>query len=220
MVKRPSLNSMSPSECFQDMRDELLALGDNLVAHRNDGAAAHGGRARAAGAHTERYRVGVAGDELDPVRINAEFINEHLGLDRGMALAVRDRAGDEGHAAERIEADFRGLIGGICRLLDGIGDADAAQHAASRCLSASRLKASPVGKLHGAVEVLRKASGVVGEDERRFVRHRLRRNGVAAAQLGGIDFHFIGSDVDQSLDHVGGFRPTRAAIRRCAMGVG
>jgi hypothetical protein len=43
---------------------------------------------------------------------------------------------------------------------------------------------------------------------------------VATAQLGGIDFHFIGGDVDQSLNHVGGFRPTRAAIRRCAMGVG
>src|ERR1700729_1689918 len=100
-----------------------------------------------------------------------------------MALAVRDRAGDKGHAAERIETDFRGLIGGISRLLDGIGDADAAKYPASRALPAPRLEANPVGKLRRAVEVLRKAPGVVGEDERRLVRHRLRRNCVAAAQL-------------------------------------
>jgi hypothetical protein len=67
---------------FQEMRAELLALGDNVVADRDDGAAPHGGRARAAGAHAERHRVGVAGDEFDPVGIDAEPINQHLGLPR------------------------------------------------------------------------------------------------------------------------------------------
>src|SRR5215471_14492929 len=86
MVKRPPSNSMSSSDASR--RCATLALGDNLVADRDDGAPAHGGRARAAGAHAERHRVGVPGDELDPVGIDAQPINEHLGLDRGMALAV------------------------------------------------------------------------------------------------------------------------------------
>ena len=42
----------------------------------------------ATGAHTERHRVSVAGDELDPFGIDTEPINQHLGLDRGVALAV------------------------------------------------------------------------------------------------------------------------------------
>src|SRR5262249_62288452 len=134
-------------------------------------------------------------------------------LDGGRALAGWDGAGEEGQTAEGMEADFRGLIGGICRLLDGIGDADAAQHAALCRLPAPRLEASPVGKLHGAVEVLRKAPGVVGKDERRLVRHRLRRNGVAAAQLGGVGFYFIGGGGGPSLAHLGGVPSTGGAGR-------
>ena len=141
MVKRPSLNSMSAFGRLQQMRRELLALGDDLLADQDDGAAAHGGGARAAGAHAERDRVGVALDELDPLRIDAEPVHQDLRLDGGVALAVRDRAGDEGHAAERIEADFGGLDGRVGGLLDGVGDADAAQHAALRGFLAPRLEA-------------------------------------------------------------------------------
>ncbi len=125
---------------LQHVGGELLALGDDLFADQHDGAAAHSGRARAAGAHAERDRVGVALDELDPVGIDAEPVDQHLRLDRVVALAVRDRAGDERHAAERIEADFRGLDGRVGGLLDGVGDADAAQHAAPRRLLAPRLE--------------------------------------------------------------------------------
>ena len=154
------------------------------------------------------------------LRIDAEPVDQHLRLHRVVALAVRDRAGDEGHAAERIEADFGGLDGGVGRLLDGVGEADAAQHAALRRLLAPRLEAAPVGELHGAVHVLLEAAAVVGEGERRLVGHGRRRNGVAAPQLRRIDLHLVGGDVDQPLDHVGRLRPAGAAIGRGAVGVG
>src|SRR5262249_5853109 len=139
MVKRPSSNSMSSSDASRRCATSFLPLAIILSLTA-----------------TMAPPLMVV-DDLDPVGSDAQPINAHLGLDRCMALAVGDRAGEEGHAAERIEADFRSLIGGICRLLDGIGDADAAQHAALCRLPAPRLEASPVGKLHGAVEVLRKA---------------------------------------------------------------
>ena len=147
-------------------------------------------------------------------------VDQHLRLDRVVALAVRDRAGDEGHAAERIEADLRRLDGRIGGLLDGVGDADAAQHAALRRLLAPRLEAGPVGELHGAVHVLLEAPAVVGEGERRLVGHRRRRNGVAPPQLRRVDLHFVGGDVDQPLDHVGRLGPPGAAIGRGAVRVG
>ena len=65
---------------LQEMRGKLLALGDDLVADQDDGAAAHGGRARAAGAHAERHRIGVALDELHLLRIDAEPVHQHLRL--------------------------------------------------------------------------------------------------------------------------------------------
>src|SRR5262249_8785712 len=101
-----------------------------------------------------------------------------------MTLAVRDRAGHQRQTAERIEADFSSLVGRIGGLLDGVGDTDAAQHAAACRLLAPRRKASPVCELHGAVEVLLEPPAVIGEGERRLVGHRLRRGGVAAARPG------------------------------------
>ena len=56
---------------FEEMRGEFLGFGDDLFADRNDGAAAHRGRARTAGAHAERHRIGVAGDELDALGIDS-----------------------------------------------------------------------------------------------------------------------------------------------------
>ena len=137
-----------------------------------------------------------------------------------MALAVRDRAGDEGHSAQWVKTDFRGLDGRVGGLLDGVGDADAAKLAALARLLAPRLEAPPVGELHGAVHVLLEAPAVIGEGERRLVGHLLRRNGIAAAQLRGIDFHFVGRDVDQPLDHEGRLGPPGAAIGRGAVRVG
>ena len=121
---------------------------------------------------------------------------------------------------ERVEADFGGLDGRIGGLLDGVGEADAAQHAALGRLLAPRLEALPVGELHGAVHVLLEAPAVVGEGERRLVGHGLRRDGVAPAQLRRIDLHLVGGDVDQPLDHVGRLGPAGAAIGRGAVRVG
>lgn len=63
-------------------------------------------------------------------------------------------------------------------------------------------------------------SAVVGESQRRLVRHPVGRNRVAAPQLRGIDLQLVGGDVDQPLDHITRLRPPGAAIRRRAVGVG
>ena len=111
---------------FEDVGRELLALGDDLLAHHNDGTSAHGGRARATGAHTEGDRIGVALDEFHLLGIDTEPVHQYLRLHGGVALAVRDRAGHERHSAERVEADFGGFDGRIGGEFDGVGDADAA----------------------------------------------------------------------------------------------
>jgi hypothetical protein len=111
---------------FEDVGRELLALGDDLLARHNDGSPAHGGRARATGAHTEGDRIGVALDEFHLLGIDTEPVHQYLRLHGGVALAVRDRAGHERNSAERVEADFGGFDGRIGGEFDGVGDADAA----------------------------------------------------------------------------------------------
>ena len=206
---------------FQQVRGELLALGDDLVADQDDGAAAHGGRARAARAHAERDGVGVALDELDPV-------------------ADRRRAGPPGSASGWWRDPGRARSSRSrrsCRRADRSGSRRSRWSGSAACsmvlerpmprsmprFAASLRRASkPVQsrERHGAVHVLLEPPAVVGEGERRLVGHRLRRDGVAAAQLGRIDLHLVGGDVDQPLDHVGRLRPAGAAIGRGAMRVG
>src|ERR1700757_1453046 len=95
MVKRPSLNSTSPSDASRRCAASFLPLAIILLLTATMAPPLIVVEREPPGPQPDRAGAVVAGDELDPVRVTPEPVNEHLGLDRGMALAVRDRAGDE-----------------------------------------------------------------------------------------------------------------------------
>ena len=115
---------------FQEMRGDLLALSDDLLANQDDGSAAHRGRARTARAHSKRDSIRIALDKFDLLWIDAELIHQHLSLDGPVALTMRNRPRNESHSSQRVKTDFGGLDRRIGGLFDGVGEADAAQHAA------------------------------------------------------------------------------------------
>ena len=63
---------------FEQVACDLLGLGDNLFGRAHHGAAAHGQRARAIGAHAHRHLRGVAMDDLDHILVDADHIGHHL----------------------------------------------------------------------------------------------------------------------------------------------
>ena len=89
-----------------------------------------------------------------------------------------------------------------------------------RRLASPRIEARIVRHGQAVVEVLGEVAAVVGVDQRGLVRHRVGRNGVAPAQLGRVDAELARGEIDHGLDHVGGFRPSGAAIVAGEHGVG
>jgi hypothetical protein len=68
--------------------------------------------------------------------------------------------------------------------------------------------------------LLFKIAAVIGEGEPGLERHRLGRNVVAPAQLGGIDAELVGGEIDEALDHVGRLGAAVAAVGSHRIGVG
>src|SRR5438309_4303501 len=112
------------------MRGNALAFSDDFVSRHPQGRAADHRRARAVGADPEGDAVGVAVDVLHGRRIEPELFVEHL-LERGfVALALVLAAHQEGRVAAWMKADLGEFLAGSRRLLDWVGNADAAQFAA------------------------------------------------------------------------------------------
>jgi hypothetical protein len=105
----PSLNSMSPSGRLQQVRRDLLALGDDLVQRLDDRGAADGERAGSVRPHAEQHAARVAVDDVDVLERNAELRRDHLRERRLVALAVAVRAGEHGDASGRMDAHLAGL---------------------------------------------------------------------------------------------------------------
>ena len=92
------------------MGGDLLALGDDLVHRLDHGGAADGEAAAAIGAHAERDLGGVAVDDVDLGDRHAELVGDELREGRLVALAVAVRAGEDGDAAGRMDADVGDLV--------------------------------------------------------------------------------------------------------------
>ena len=94
---------------LEQVRGDLLAFGDDLVQRLDDRRAADGERARAVRPHAEQHAAGVAVDDVDVLDRDAELSRHHLGERRLVSLAVAVRAGEDGHAAGRVDAHLAGL---------------------------------------------------------------------------------------------------------------
>src|SRR5215469_4998633 len=92
------------------MRGEALAALDDLIGRRAQGVAAHHHAARAIGAAADRDLVGIGLGKADLLSRYAEPLRYHLGIGGLVALAVRQRAGEDRQLARRIEAQFHALV--------------------------------------------------------------------------------------------------------------
>ncbi len=95
---------------LEQMRRDLLALGDDLVHRLDDRRAPDGERARAVGSHAERNAAGVAMDDVDVLDRNAETPGDELRERRLVTLTVTVRAGEHADAAGRMHAHLARLV--------------------------------------------------------------------------------------------------------------
>ena len=100
---------------FEHVRGDLLALLDHLGGGFHDRGAAVHDRFRAAGAAAGEQLVAVALQQADALERNAELLAQHLRERRGVALAVIERAGDDGDGAVGLEADAAHLLRSAAR---------------------------------------------------------------------------------------------------------
>src|SRR5215468_2849948 len=145
------------------------------------------------------------------MRIKAEPVADDL-LERGLvALALIDAAGKHRDRAGAVEPDLGAFEAGGRGTLDGIGKSEAAQLAVLARAGAAGLEAFAVRGPQRQIHVLFEFAAVIGEGNAGFERHGARRNGVAPAQLRGIDAELVGGEIDYALDDVAGLRTAVAA---------
>ena len=206
--------------CFEHMGRGRLALLDDLVDCGDHRHAARRRRARAAGAAAGNQLVAVALEKANALKRHAEPLREDLRECRGMALAVIERPGDEGHGAVRLEADAAHFLVGRRGDFEIAADRDAAQPAAFLALPPSPGKTFPVGKVERVLEHRREIAGVVGLVGCRRERNFSRPDVVAPAQFQPIDTGFARRGVDQPLHEIIAFGTPGAAIGADIAGVG
>ena len=203
----------------EQMGGKRLRLGGDLFDRAVECRSGERRRARASRSLAEKDLVGVALHVLRLIGMNAEAVADEL-LEHGLvALALRDASGKQRDRARTVEAHLGALESERAGTLDRIGNAQAAQLAALARLRAALGEPRDVGASHPLVEDLFEFAAVIGEGQPGLERHRLGRNEIAPAQLGRIDAGLVGGEIDQPLDHIGGFRTAVAAIGPHRVGV-
>ena len=85
------------------MRGDLASLLLHLVQRLVQGGSTHRQRTRAEGSHAERDLAGIAVHDFHVAEIHAQAVGGDLGEGRLVTLAVTVRAGQDLHAAGRID---------------------------------------------------------------------------------------------------------------------
>src|SRR5579863_722286 len=128
-----------------------------MLAKRVRGAlnadAAGWNRRRAAGAKPGGDAVGVALEDMDTLRRQAELIRNDLRVGRLMALPGRLRADQDRHVAVGIELHLRGLLAHGAADLDVARQADAAHKALLLRRLGALWKILPLPDFHRALQV-------------------------------------------------------------------
>src|SRR5713101_873641 len=134
------------------MGGDLLALVDHLGRSFHDRGAAVHDRFRAAGAAADEQLVAVTLQEADALEWDAELFAQHLREWRGVALAVIERAGDDGDGAVGFEADAAHLLRWRRGHFEKAADAEPAHFSALSALALSAREALGVGEFERVLE--------------------------------------------------------------------
>src|SRR5256885_11496427 len=168
---------------FERMRGEALCLLDHLIAGARRRDAAHLRRARAAGAVAHLDEFGVALAEIDHLERDTDLLRDDL-RERGLvALAVAERAHDQGDTAIRCDFNDR-LLGRLAaRGFAVITEADTAQFAVAARLGPARVEPGPVGVRQRLPHRLLEMPRIDQEADPVLIRQLLRADEIAPADL-------------------------------------
>ena len=172
------------------------------------GVAGHHRAAAGEGAGAPVELVGIAGDDIDFIDPHTHLVGDDLREAGVVALALRADAGDQAHAAAGLHLHLGAFVG-----------ADAGAFDVEHQPQADAAAGGAVGRLSGGEEFVIADHGfqlvqhrfvvtaVVTEtrevlvDDLPVKRKGVRRDEVAAADLGAVDAEFPRGDVEQALDH-------------------
>src|SRR5690242_15977121 len=204
----------------QQVRRKSGNLGFQFLNGIVDGGAADGGAAATKGADSVRHSQGIAVDNGDVLRADAELVSHQLGEGGFLALTVRGSAGEHGDFAGGFYAHSAALpaAGG-----GGGGGADGADfhvggHAnavvlallASGGLAGTQLVIG--GKLQGALQALLVVGGVVGEVGGSGVGKFLGLGEILAAELGRVHVELAGGAIHEALNVISRLGTSGAAV--------
>ena len=169
-------------------------------------------------------QVGIGLAMGDPLDRDAEAVREDL-RQHGLVARARGLGADrQRDGAVRGEAQVHALEALAAGESQVEGDADPEPPLPALSVAAHRRRAAgeavPVREIQGQVEHGREVAGVDLDADRGPVRHLVRPDQVAPAQLGRIDAELPGGQVDGALDLVAGFRAPGAAVDLGRAGVG
>ena len=164
-------------------------------------------------------------DDLDGLEIDAQRVGDDLRKDSFMALAMRVAAGQDGHAARRVDAHLSHFILTAETALLGqhLGRPHAAGFhiegkAQSQILAAREgrlfalLERGKIANLISALEQLVELADIIGPQQRRLVGKGVGRNEIAPPDLNPIDIHLARRRIHRAFENISAFGPSGAAI--------
>ncbi len=205
---------------FQRLGGDLLQIRPQCAGGALDADAAGRDRSRAAGAEAGGDAVGVALEDVDTFRREAELLGYDLRIGGLVALPARLRADQDADVAIGVERHIGGLLAHGAAHLDIGAEPDAAhQPVFLRGLGAPG-KLLPVADFHRPLHMRGEVAGVIHLAGRGLVRHRARRNEVLAPDRIRRHAEFSRGGIDQPLDHVSRLGTSGATIGVHRHGVG
>jgi hypothetical protein len=162
---------------------------------------------------------GIAGNDSDILRRNAELFGADLGKRRLDPLAHGHGAGVDGDAAGTANAHDAGFERAATGAFDAVANADAEIAAALARSALALRKAGIADRLERGALAAGKVAAVEGDRragarlERKNVGHFFRRHEVAAADFRAVEVQFVGDAIKQAFHRESAFRITGAAHR-------
>ncbi len=176
-------------------------------------------RARA-GAAEAGAAVGIAVDEADLLDRDAEHVDDELRVGGRDPLSHRHRRGVDLDLAGSRHGHRDALLEDVAAgPFEERGKAAPAQPAARARLRLARGEALPLGEIERLLDDAAELAAVIDLPHRVGIGHLLRRDEIAAADLGGIEAELARCGVEQPLDEIDRLGPPGAAIGRGRRGM-
>ena len=197
---------------LQHVRRQRPGLLHHQRGRLDDGTPGRHQRLRTASAAARDQQVAIGLHQPHALERHPQMGVQHLGEGAPVALAVIQRAGDDGDKTVFLEADLALFLGRRGGAFQEVADADAAQNAAPRRFRPACRKAIEIAFGQRLVEQRTEFAAIIDAARSRLVWHCRGRDVVQPAQLKRVAAEFARGGFDQPLHEVVALGPPGAAI--------